>query len=164
MPNHCENKLTVIADKEVIDTIVAKHINELTDSPYDKLQLDFNTIIPYPAEHREADRKLSEEVGVPSLFSSEGYNWCVENWGTKWNSYGVGVGRPDENTLCVDFDTAWSPPLPIIGKLGEMYPNARFELEFREEGMCFEGGFICENGKVLESWSGEFTPEEEEEW
>lgn len=164
MPNHCENKLTVTADKEVIDTIVAKHINEVEESGFEGVQLDFGTIIPYPAECREADRAVQEESGIKQAFSKEGYTWCVQNWGTKWNSYSVGVARRDDNTLLVDFDTAWSPPLPIIGELGAMYPTARFELEYREEGMCFEGGFICDKGKVVESWSGEFTPEEEEEW
>ncbi|MBJ9903176.1 DUF1281 family ferredoxin-like fold protein [Acinetobacter bereziniae] len=39
---------------------------------------------------------------------SSWYQWCVKNWNTKWNAYQVVV-----NGNAIEFDTAWSAPLPV---------------------------------------------------
>lgn len=79
------------------------------------------------------------------------YEWCNDNWNTKWNACGY-----DENTDYSDsdfiwFQTAWSAPIPVIKKLSEMYPNIELTLEFADEDlgqncgeMKFKGGDIIE--------------------
>ena len=46
------------------------------------------------------------------------YSWCTCSWGTKWNAYDL---NSDGNSL--SFHTAWSPPLPVIRKLAECFPD-----------------------------------------
>ena len=54
------------------------------------------------------------------------YDWCIENWGTKWNAYGYdeGVDYSGNDALC--FQTAWAAPHPILEKLSEMFPAVTF--------------------------------------
>ena len=43
------------------------------------------------------------------------YDWCISNWGTKWNAYGYSedtIDYHDGDTLY--FQTAWSAPHPVI--------------------------------------------------
>lgn len=42
-------------------------------------------------------------------------DWNRVNWGTKWNSYQVRMVFDD----LLEFQTAWSPPHPVIGVLAE---------------------------------------------
>lgn len=45
------------------------------------------------------------------------YDWCCANWGTKWGAYDTYI---DKNTNIMEFNTAWSCPLPILDKLAEI--------------------------------------------
>ena len=92
MPNYCENGLTVSNDNpKVIERIV---------KAFQEGGL-FNEFIPSPNESLVPDT----------------YDWCCENWGTKWD---VGHDRynrldiisPTEIKFCLF--TAWSPPLPVL--------------------------------------------------
>lgn len=64
-------------------------------------------------------RQLIENVdkyGYPTW-----YEWSIANWGTKWDTYDV-VWRSMKTSsgkVRVDFNTAWSPPLPAIKALCE---------------------------------------------
>lgn len=42
-------------------------------------------------------------------------DWNIYHWGTKWNSYNVVCLNKHE----ILFDTAWSPPHPVISKMAE---------------------------------------------
>ena len=44
------------------------------------------------------------------------YDWCCDNWGTKWNAYSN--EQEDEDTI--SFETAWSNPEPVMLKLSEI--------------------------------------------
>jgi len=71
------------------------------------------------------------------------YEWSCANWGTKWNACSSYV---DGNSIF--FDTAWSPPLPILQKLSEMHPEHSFLYSFSEEQpsvMC--GHMTYEKGR-----------------
>ena len=49
------------------------------------------------------------------------YEWCIEHWGTKWNSYeNVQV---DSNTIM--FETAWNAPEPVIAQLAKNVSQSR---------------------------------------
>lgn len=77
------------------------------------------------------------------------YEWSIENWGTKWNSYGYGetIDNWDEG---ISFETAWSAPNPVIAKLAFLYPNIRIDHAWADEdigencGMC-----TYENGELV---------------
>ena len=63
------------------------------------------------------------------------YDWCVLNWGTKWNSYETKEILVESSyQLNIEFTTAWSAPLPIYEKLDEMFPDAQIEAFWSDEG------------------------------
>jgi hypothetical protein len=79
-------------------------------------------------EHPEAieeGRKQIEAYNETGFY--DWYDWSIENWGTKWNSYRFAVNYEVEGELSFCFDTAWSFPIPIFTKLAEMFPNICFE-------------------------------------
>lgn len=61
------------------------------------------------------------------------YEWCIRNWGTKWNAYGYEDGRDYSDSPELRFDTAWSAPHPILVRLAELYPSVRFTHEWADE-------------------------------
>lgn len=80
------------------------------------------------------------------------YDWCVDNWGVKWDIDAVHFIHSNESAfeddeksepdLIVRFDTAWAPPVGILKRISEQYPDARFYLRWADE-------FGPENGAGL---------------
>jgi hypothetical protein len=60
------------------------------------------------------------------------YHWQIANWGTKWDASDVTVSS-DNNVLRYNFNTAWSPPLAVLTKLSEIYPNRTLRFVYEEE-------------------------------
>lgn len=64
-----------------------------------------------------------KEYGSPTW-----YDWCVENWGTKW-----GVAGFSYNETTMIFDTAWVTPEPIFEKMSKELPNDLIEVKYADE-------------------------------
>jgi hypothetical protein len=208
MPNWAENELTITGpDVETILNAVCSGPCENNDVrtldfdkiiPYPKMykELDqrveeyqekFLAIKNDDPDGQEKLNALAAEYGVepgtPWLkdgFNSGGYEWCCENWATKWPARGIALNtRPDNSqpiaqktakcSFCqtvhnleglsvwvcrqcgsplpekqpiqafMEFDTAWSPPIPVIEKLASMFPDHAFELKYFEGGIGFSG-------------------------
>lgn len=77
------------------------------------------------------------------------YNWCCENWGTKWGAVDTEVEEIDEETIVIRYATAWSMPEPIFRKMAEMYPDIKWENEAEEEGFAFAGVMYHEPNKEI---------------
>lgn len=91
-----------------------------------------------PAEKKEELYKKGETYAfnIKNYGHATWYDWCVANWGTKWNAYGC-VVEEDQ----VTFQTAWSNPEPVITKLAEMYPEAHIEHTWADEDMGSNTGY-----------------------
>jgi hypothetical protein len=76
------------------------------------------------------------------------YNFNVREWGTKWDAREAELTEEHETCLRYKFDTAWSPPTPVIEKLAQQNPNLNINLEYREEQGW--GGEIVFNGSITE--------------
>lgn len=74
-----------------------------------------------------------EKYGFPDWFS-----WSIEKWGTKWNAY-----NSNEKDDGIYFLTAWSPPLPVIQKLSELFPEVEITIKFAD------GDFGCNCGEII---------------
>jgi hypothetical protein len=109
MPNWCSNSLTLThTDPAMID----KAVQAFTDG---KL---LETFVPYEGEWD--------------------YDWCVSNWGTKWDVGGDnGYTRPNPNTLNISFESAWAPPTVAYSRLEEL--GFTVKAMYYEPGMCFCG-------------------------
>lgn len=75
------------------------------------------------------------------------YDWCCDNWGTKWNAYSN--EQCDKDTI--SFETAWSNPEPVMLKLSEMYPEAVIEHWWADEDLGSNDGYRAyQGGKIIE--------------
>ena len=71
------------------------------------------------------------------------YDFCVNEWGTKWDVGGDGIEPTvNGNTLTTTFDSAWSPPIQAYEKLLDLGFEVR--AYYYEPGMAFAG--IWDNG------------------
>lgn len=168
-PNWCQNNLEVRGKKEDLEKFrdYAKSKTTL---------LDFNNFISYPKRFRDLSKKVEEWNKTHDLkkdgfcpfkdgFNSGGYQWCVKNWGTKWNSCNAtkSANTINNGLLCYDFSTAWSPPTPVIVKMSEKFPSLYFTLKYWESGMGFKGTFEVERGVIRKNVSSNYCPDDEEE-
>ena len=136
MPNWCNNNLTLTHEDPA-----------MIQRAYDALERGefLNEFIPVPAdlqitsgylgsgdEQKELERKTAENVEKYGY--GNWYDYCVGEWGTKWDVGGQGQSdiHPDGKMLHTSFDSAWSPPVYAYEKL--------VELGFGVEAMYYEGG------------------------
>lgn len=76
------------------------------------------------------------------------YDWSVANWGTKWNIGDVVVLSDESGSFLVQFDTAWSPPIGLIERLCQKYPDIEVEMHYGEVGCFFAGTVSGAEGLV----------------
>lgn len=126
------------------------------EGTYEEVLEDLHNHSAYISDDEE---KKIWDIGVTAVDNLYKYNaptwyeWCNDNWNTKWNACGY-----DENTDYSDsdfiwFQTAWSAPVPVIQKLSEMYPNIELTLEFADEDLgqnCGEMKF--KDGDIFEEY------------
>lgn len=154
MPNHVDNDLIITGPKKDRDAL-----RERASGDHDAL--DANKFIPYPEKfrvldeaRREAEMKAErgeitreEAWAVKDGYNSGGYEWCIENWGTKWGFYDV-EEKHTSDKLFYNFFSAWSPPTPVIRKMSEEFPKLTFSLRYYEGGSGFKGAYVAKGGVV----------------
>ena len=181
MPNWAHNTLTVTGPREQLEAFVEKakvsHANAVSDyenwPKYDedskpatleeyeiqlaeKQPLTFAAFVPEPPENR---------------IGENWYHWRITNWGTKWDAsfgepfIGLSTGEGSDieksveakgatvtkDTLVYKFDTAWSPPTPVVVAMGEQHPELEFVLRFGEPGGGYAGELNVEGSEVIET-------------
>lgn len=88
------------------------------------------------------------------------YEWSINNWGTKWNSYGYSEDMSYAKMDALYFTTAWSSPHPVINKLAEIFSDIKFSHEWADEDIgrnC--GRWEYENGEI----TSQYYPENDRE-
>jgi hypothetical protein len=112
---------------------------------------------------QDAD-KIAEQYkfNVDNYGCKTWYDWAVRMWGSKWNFCNPSVSE-SETDLIYTFDTAWSPMIPVIRKMGEMFPKLRFQLDYAEPGCWFQGTYIMEDGICTMDDCHDYIPSEEEQ-
>lgn len=156
MPNWCNNTITISHPDMAMMKRVVKGYNQ------NKLLDEF---IPIPLELKEGAMnsselmkirnweykkeldKVREELNRKYFGYKDWYDYCVSEWGTKWD-----IGRDSAPTLLMkdikdktvtfDFDSAWSFPSGAYEKLVDM--GFSIKAYYFEGGMGFCG--IWENG------------------
>lgn len=174
MPNHCFNKLVISGDSKTLKEFqeFAREELEEYDQSSNKIVkteclLSANKFIPYPSEYAEKDKKARINKNVVDGYNSGGYEWCIDNWGTKWGIYDTklveeNLKENDKNTnyLQYVFYTAWTPAIKIIKAMGERFPTLKFELNYSESGEGYEGEFIISEGEVIKDTCDSISLEE----
>lgn len=142
MPNNVSNKLTFHCDADTAKTV----FNKISS---DKQLIDFNQIIQYPSHFQRADdeaEKWEEEARKTNIWNDRpkdgynhgGYDWCRQNWGTKWNAYNC----KKIDVFSIYFQTAWCVPLPIFSELARQF-------EYADEDIGSNAGKIEYKGKAI---------------
>ena len=148
MPNWCSNYLQIETKTPKQFTKLIQGITNDSEQPF-----DFKRIIPIPKELEEttAPNRVNEQEMIAKYGYSDWYNFCCAKWGTKWNASNVDLQLTSTTSVSISFDTAWSPPIPVIEAIAEKYPFADITLSFYEEGMGFAGEvFFSKGEKVYE--------------
>ena len=98
------------------------------------------------------------ETGYPDW-----YEWSLQNWGTKWNSYWFAWVSAEP--IAFSFCTAWSFPHPIFAKLAALHPELTFDCTYVDEMGNFDGRSVYRNGTFDEdaSWCREPAGEDTDE-
>lgn len=122
MPNWCVNTLRVSFRHP--DALV----EFMKDVELEEAFLDFERIAPAPEHLRDNG------------------DWYCENWGTSGNAYNPYRTRVNDRIAVYDFYTRWSPPVPILERLAELYPHGHFRLSYWESGAGFSG-WVSSSGK-----------------
>jgi hypothetical protein len=171
MPNYCSNDLLIQGNKEQIEQLKNQLIT-LDDMGYE--QIKFENVFPTPealvnvtcpprAEGGETEEEfeLRQKTNKELYGATDWYNWRVQNWGTKWDSCGTHISNYSDNELSICFDTAWSPPIGVLQKMGELYPELEITCYYMEEGMGFCGMFFTHDGMSSDE-EGEILYRDEE--
>ena len=81
-------------------------------------------------------QRIKKEHGTVS-----GYDWRVDNWGAKSNSFDVVRldTHEDEMSASFGFETAWKPPIGIAHFIKYKFTGVKFRWFYRDEGDAWCG-------------------------
>lgn len=74
------------------------------------------------------------------------YEWCVKNWGTKWNAYRTEL---DMESGTLSFETAWSSVPKIVELLSQKYPEQNICYRWADEDIGYNVGECTYRGGVV---------------
>jgi len=176
MPNWCENFIHVTgpskdqkAFRDQIRHVLldwgnhAANLKAEIDAckvPTKKLRL-ISGLNEYLSGTRDERNLFASFVKPPLTVVSEGYrdagyNWCINNWGTRWD-----VDEFDEQVTAIDtvkeqtsysFLSAWSPPIEWLKLVGPKFPTLTFSMGVYEGGCWFAGTCVVHD-KECEIWN-----------
>jgi hypothetical protein len=148
MPNWCNNVVELAhEDPAMLERAKAalnrgEFLNEFIPVPED-LSIVAGRVGD-DADQKQKDLVAQEEVNLAKHGYRNWYDYCVNEWGTKWDVGGDGMTCEIENgRISTSFDSAWAPPCAAMDKLMDMGFSVR--LYYYESGMCF-AGIYDENG------------------
>jgi len=138
----------VIAEPEISKDFMAGHLSAL--ELYTSTLISSKPQMVQTFQFRKADEeKLRKDFmeGIKYNGNAEKYGytdwypWANHYWGTKWGAYN-GHADHTPGRITADFQSAWSPPDPVIKKLSELYPEVTVQHKFIDEGYGY-GGFAA---------------------
>jgi hypothetical protein len=147
MPNWCNNTVEIYHDDPAMIERArkafndAKFLNEFVPIP-ESLQ-----IVSGRCGADDNPEQIALEAAQKSNIEQHGYkdwyDYCVDEWGTKWDVGGDGYEAQDiPGGLILTFDSAWAPPIAAYDKLEAL--GFRIRAMYSEPGMAFAG--IYEDG------------------
>lgn len=156
MPNWCSNVATLshpepkmiarllkAADQEGVGIL-----QEFVPCPAELLNDELVTSYADPEKQKVVDEMKAAAMAKYGFQSW--YDWCIANWGTKWDLCDVTATQPFDDTVLLHFDTAWSPPLEAYARLEELGFTVR--AYYYESGMQFAGIYEDGNDEWYQDW------------
>jgi len=151
MPNHVSHVFTITGESENIQNFISRCISKDGEFNFSSLvtkpEILDRTISGITNEMQTAEYKAIEKEAIETTGFNNWYNWCIENWGTKWNAYNTFYDHNDD-FIQFEFDTAWSCPEPIFNALAKQYPTMKFHGYAIDEGYGFGAEITIEDGSA----------------
>ena len=63
------------------------------------------------------------------------YDWCCDNWGTKWDACEATLNESEKGSLTYEFETAWSFADRPLRRLLEVFPTISIDGLFADEDL-----------------------------
>jgi hypothetical protein len=149
MPNWCNNYLELEHDDpEMITRARKAYADGKLLAEFCPVPESLHIVAGRVGDDADAEqKKLLEDTERNLAVHGYGnwYDYCVNEWGTKWDVGGDG-GIADEdspNATRMSFDSAWAPPIAAMEKFQDL--GFKVKLVYWESGMCYCGLFD-ENG------------------
>jgi len=151
MPNWCNNNIELSHPDKAMVERAAKAFADGTL---------LNEFIPLPKELEDttAPSRFTNEELVAKYGSDNWYDWCINNWGTKWDISPYGVEVDERGVLQGSFDSPWGPPIQAYQQLEQLGFEVR--AYYNEPGMGFTG--MYEGSDEFYDYSGMNADEAEE--
>ena len=143
MPNWCNNTVTIShPDKAKLAALV----DAINDGKF------CNHVIPVPEDlqitagrlgdgEEQRQLELKEAANIEKYGVANWYDFCVNEWGTKWDVDPYEKvefdDQWDKHGITFGFDSAWAPPVGVYQQLVEQGFSVR--AYYYEGGMCFAG-------------------------
>jgi len=172
MPNWCYNRMSVTGDRDSLikltEAITRKHDSSLAETTMGVEQVDYDltVLFPVPEELRISAMFFNTETDDPEYQEllkkyeankakyghTTWYDWCIENWSTKWsprieewtiNDY------PNGSEIYAYYETAWSPADGLIREVSRQFPTLLFTVSSDEEGRSFSCVMAFSKGEMV---------------
>lgn len=167
MPNHVANELVITG----CDRAISNFINQASGIPIhwngsekpERIELlELSNFI-----HPELKNRGKELTIAYSKFGDEvvGYEWCIQNWGTKWGAYNTILKDQEwhgEGQVSYQFNTAWSTISPeVCLQMSILNPGLYFELNYFESLMGFQGTRRWHDNRILADQFEDYRDEQD---
>ena len=147
MPNWVDNTITL---KHSDPTMIKRAHDALERgeflNEFHPVPLDLQIVAGRLGDDESAEQQalvLQENANRDKYGYANWYDWCVNEWGTKWDVGDEGSATINEDgSLTASFNSAWAPPIEAYRVLEDL----GFEIKayYFEGGMMFAG--IYEDG------------------
>jgi hypothetical protein len=122
MPNWCSNEITISGEEAEL-ALLAQRLR------YDETTI-MERLVPTPDEF---------------ISSNAWYQWCLDNWGTKWDMCEL-TSDYEPGYIMLVYETAWAPNVPFWQTISAEYPGLSMVHHYKEPGMCFMGVATYQEG------------------
>lgn len=130
----CNGFISISLFPDYLQEEITKELNAENETLPARLQL---LIVWYMGEIYEGN--------IQKYGCTTWYDWCVNNWGTKWNACNTYINECED---CIEFETAWSAPIPIYQKMAEIHPDLDFSVRWADENIGAYAGFVEHTGET----------------
>ena len=136
MPNICYNSVIIkhhdLGKMEALRNAVneGKFFNHIIPVPEDLVNTVSGSVTS--KKHEKQIKRNLELYGY-----QDWYDFCVDEWGTKWEADIDSECELEGNTLSFDFQTAWSPPKGIYERMKD--EGYEIEATYEDEFLNFSG-------------------------
>jgi hypothetical protein len=110
----------------------------------------------YTGNDRTLTAALAKTYCRKHIGYEDWYNWCIDNWGTKWDACDIYDDLFDADGF-LEFSTAWSMPNNIYARMAEL--GIQFRGSWADEDIGNNCGmfFTTDDGELVIQDAGEIT-------